>query len=108
LKPIGVSTEEFSRREEAKMEIGPISGVRMVPTFRSRETELGLTDVFEVERSSRTGDETYSPAGNQAASGFEDDEDKASDQEESDPEAEAKPKAVKSSDDVKQEISFFA
>ena len=90
------------------MEIGPISGVRMVSTFRSRETELGLTDVFEVERSSRTGDETYSPGGNQAASGFEDDEDKADDQQESDSEAQEKPKAVKGSVDAAQEISFFA
>lgn len=90
------------------MEISPISGVRMVPTFRSRETELGLTDVFEVERSSRTGDETYSPSGNQAASGFEDDEDKTSDQEESDSETGPKTKTVKSPDDAAQEISFFA
>ncbi|MFY9854972.1 MAG: hypothetical protein WAK26_13940 [Terracidiphilus sp.] len=42
---------------------------------RPREAYLGLTDVFEVERSSSTGDETYSPGEAKAASGFEDDED---------------------------------
>ncbi len=90
------------------MEISPISGVRIVPAFKSRETDLGLTDVFEVERSSRTGDETYSPGGNKAASGFEDDEDTAEDREESDSQVEAKPKAGKSLDGARQEISFFA
>jgi len=59
------------------MEISPISAVRLAPVFRSRETDLGLTDVFEVENSARIGDETYSPGGNGAASGFDDDEDKA-------------------------------
>lgn len=90
------------------MEISPISGVRIEPVFKSRETDLGLTDVFEVERSSRTGDETYSPSGNKAASGFEDDEDQAEDQEEADSEVEVKPKTAKTVDGAGQEISFFA
>jgi len=57
------------------MEISPISAVRLAPAFRSRETDLGLTDVFEVESSSRIGDETYSPGGEGAASGYDGDED---------------------------------
>ncbi|MGD0830070.1 MAG: hypothetical protein ABR907_03945 [Terracidiphilus sp.] len=56
------------------MEISPISGVRIAPMIRSKDTDLGLTDVYEVERSSRTGDETYSPSLARAATGFEDDE----------------------------------
>lgn len=90
------------------MEISPISGVGIGPTFRSRETDLGLTDVIEVDRSSRTGDETYSPSGNKAASGFEDDEDKAEDPEDSDLQDEAKTKAEKTVDGAAREISFFA
>lgn len=90
------------------MEISPISAVRLAPAFRSRETDLGLTDVFDVESSSRIGDETYSPGGNGAASGFDDDEDKPEDQEEIDPETEAKLKAQKALDGTTQEISFFA
>jgi hypothetical protein len=90
------------------MEISPISGVGIGPTFRSKETDLGLTDVFEIERSSRTGDETYSPSGNRAASGFEDDEDKAGDQEEPESEAEAQPKTKQIVDGETREISFFA
>jgi hypothetical protein len=57
------------------MEISPITGVRIAPMVRPREADLGLTDVCEVGRSSRTGDETYSPRVAKAASGFEDDDD---------------------------------
>ncbi|MGA3081039.1 MAG: hypothetical protein ABSD44_06620 [Terracidiphilus sp.] len=51
-----------------------MSAVRIAPMVRYRETDLGLTDVVEIERSSRTGDETYSPSGARAATGFEDEE----------------------------------
>lgn len=65
------------------MEIGPVANVRIMPMIRSKVTDLGLTDIYEVERSTRTGDETYSPSGSKAASGFEDDEEKRSDPEDS-------------------------
>ena len=58
------------------MEIGPVSGVRIAPAVKPQESFLGLTDLREVERTSRTEDETYSPSGARAATGFEDDEDK--------------------------------
>jgi hypothetical protein len=58
------------------MEIGPVTSIRIAPMIRPREADLGLTDVNEVERSTRTGDEIYIPSGTKAASGFEDDEDK--------------------------------
>ena len=57
------------------MEIGPVSGIRLVPAIRPRESLLGLTDVYEVDRTSLTGDETYTPQGAKAASGYEEDED---------------------------------
>jgi hypothetical protein len=57
---------------------------------RSRETDLGLTDVYEVERSSRIGDETYSPSGSKAASGFGDDDADHFDDLETDPDAESR------------------
>jgi hypothetical protein len=44
--------------------------------IRSKVTDLGLTDVYETERSTRSGDETYTPSVARAASGFEEDEDK--------------------------------
>jgi len=90
------------------MEISPIAGISIIPTFKSRETDLGLTDVFEVEGSSRIGDERYSPGGNKAAGGFEDDEEKADDQAESDSENEETPEAEKTVDGEQREISFFA
>jgi hypothetical protein len=61
------------------MEISPIPGIRIAPTVRFKETDLGLTDVYEIERSTRTGDETYTPSGSKAATGCEDDEDKYDD-----------------------------
>lgn len=63
------------------MEIGPVASVRIAPMIRSRVTDLGLTDVYEIERSTRTGDETYSPSGARSASGYEEDEDKYGDPE---------------------------
>jgi len=66
---------KFQNGEQANMEISPVAGVRIAPMVRPREADLGLTDVYEVERSSRTGDETYSPSVTKAASGFEDEED---------------------------------
>jgi hypothetical protein len=56
------------------MEISPVDAVRMIPMVRSRITDLGLTDVYDIERSSRVGDETYSPSGQKAATGAENDE----------------------------------
>ena len=58
------------------MEIGPVASVRIAPMIRPKEADLGLTDVYEVERSTRSGDEIYIPSSTRAASGFEDEEDK--------------------------------
>jgi hypothetical protein len=43
------------------MEISPIANVSITPMVRSKATDLGLTDVYDIERSSSIGDETYSP-----------------------------------------------
>jgi hypothetical protein len=72
------------------MEISPVSAVRIAPMVRYKETDLGLTDVVEIERSSRTGDETYSPSGARAATGFEDDEDEFDDPDGADAESSLK------------------
>ncbi len=84
------------------MEISPIPGIRIAPLVRSQVTDLGLTDVYEIERSSRTGDETYTPSGVKAATGFEDDEDKFDDLGD---EEEAEPKVQRAEDSL---ISRFA
>jgi hypothetical protein len=81
-KPID-TVRGSSPRELKKMEIGPVAGVRIAPMVRSKEADLGLTDVHEVEHSTRSGDEIYIPSGTKAASGYEDDEDKYEDLEES-------------------------
>jgi len=73
--PIG-SVRGVSEREWTSMEIGPVTSVRITPMVRPKEVDLGMTDVYEVERTNRTGDEIYIPSGTNAASGFEDDEDK--------------------------------
>jgi hypothetical protein len=64
------------------MEIGPVAGIRIAPMVRPKEADLGLTDVYEVERTTQIGDEIYIPSGTKAASGFEDDEDKYDEMEE--------------------------
>jgi hypothetical protein len=66
--------------EQTKMEISPVDAVRMIPMVRSRITDLGLTDVYDIERSSRIGDETYSPSGQNGAPGAERDEDAQDDE----------------------------
>ena len=55
------------------MEIAPVASVRLTPMIRSKVTDLGLTDIYEVERTTRATDETYTPHHSKAASGFEDD-----------------------------------
>jgi hypothetical protein len=54
------------------MEISPVASVRLAPMTRSRVTDLGLTDIYEIEPSTRSADETYTPHNSKAASGFED------------------------------------
>jgi hypothetical protein len=71
---VALERQGASHREQTKMEISPIPGIRNQPTIRPKETFLGLPEVFEVEYSSRTGDETYSPAGTGPGSGYEEDE----------------------------------
>lgn len=58
------------------MEIGPVTGVRIIPMVRPKEDDLGMTDVYEVERTTQTGEEIYIPSDAKAASGFEDEDDK--------------------------------
>ena len=44
------------------MEIGPVTGVRNMLAIKPRSPDLLPPTIFEVESSSRTGDETYSPS----------------------------------------------
>jgi hypothetical protein len=87
-----------SRMEQTKMEIGPVPGVRIAPMIRPKEADLGMTDVYEVERTTQIIDEIYIPSGTKAASGFEEEEDKY-DEMEDDLDAEAR---------VRPAISRFA
>jgi len=64
------------------MEIGPVTSVRITPMVRPREADLGMTDVYEAERTTQTGDEIYIPSAAKAASGIQDEEDKSEDLEE--------------------------
>lgn len=77
------------------MEIGPVTGVRITPIVRPKVAELGTTDVYEVERSTRNGDEIYIPSSTKAASGFEDDEDKYDElEEDTDAEPKVRPPGI--------------
>jgi hypothetical protein len=65
------------------MEIGPVVGVRIAPMVRPKEAYLGTTDLNEAERTTQSGDDIYVPSASKATSGFEDEEDKYEELEES-------------------------
>jgi len=56
------------------MEIGPISSIRALPSIKTPPSDPDLIAVFDIENSSRTGDETYSPS-YQKSSGGQDSDD---------------------------------
>jgi len=85
------------------MEIGPIPGIRPMLPVRPMATDIGLTDIFEIESTSRSGDETYTPTITRAASGIEDEE-------ESVPEdsLDGDPRALTAGNSGRRPISYFA
>jgi hypothetical protein len=50
------------------MEIGPITGIRVLPVNRATPADPELSAVFDITLS-RSGDDTYSGSGRQAAGG---------------------------------------
>jgi hypothetical protein len=93
---------EVPEQERSTMEISPVSGVRIAPMVKSRESFLGTPGVFEVVYSSRTDDETYSPSNQRAASGAEEEED----EEAEDGESEPRVQAIEGG--AKKQINYFA
>jgi len=74
------------------MEIGPVTSVRITPMVRPRESDLGMTDVYAVERTTQAGDAIYIPSAAKAASGIQDEEDKSEElEEENDAESSVRP-----------------
>jgi hypothetical protein len=55
------------------MEISPIAGIRAMPVVKVPPADSGLSKVFDIENSSKPGDDSYSGNGKKAAGG-EDDE----------------------------------
>jgi hypothetical protein len=53
------------------MEIGPVTSVGLISTIKSRVTDLGLTDVDDIEQLSRVSDETYTPSNEKSETGSE-------------------------------------
>jgi len=56
-----------------EMEISPIAGIRAMPVMKVPPANSGLSKVFDIENSSKPGDDSYSGSGKKAAGG-EDDE----------------------------------
>ena len=56
------------------MEISPIAGIRAMPVMKVPPANSGLSKVFDIENSSKPGDDSYSGSGKKAAGGREDDE----------------------------------
>jgi hypothetical protein len=98
---------EVPEQERTTMEISPVAGVRIAPMVKSRDANLGMLGVFEVEYSSRTGDETYSPSSTKAASGAEEDEDDEEEGAEAD-EGWNEPRVRAMEAGLKRQINYFA
>ena len=89
------------------MEIGPITNVRPWPAPQSQAPELELPAVFQIEYSSRTGDETYSPNRGKSAAG--DDEDQQEEETtDSSGDTPSEPAMPSSGPRLGSQINFFA
>jgi hypothetical protein len=51
------------------MEISPIAGIRAMPVMKVPPAETELSAVFDIENSSKPGDDSYSGSGKKAAGG---------------------------------------
>jgi hypothetical protein len=56
------------------MEISPICGIRGLPIVKTPPANPELTAVFDIESSSRTGDETYSSSNSNVSGGQDTDD----------------------------------
>ena len=84
------------------MEISPITGIRALPVVKVPPADAGLSKVFDIENSSKPGDDSYSGNRKKAAGG-EDDEDEEI-EEESDNESSAEPERAV----TVTQINYFA
>jgi hypothetical protein len=57
------------------MEISPIAGIRALPVMKVQPADYGLSAVFDIENSSKPGDDTYSGSGKKSAGGQDDEAD---------------------------------
>jgi hypothetical protein len=89
------------------MGITPITSLTPLPLARAIETELEPLPMEWVERSTRTGDEKYTPSNGKSARGAEDDEPE-DELEELQVEDEAEPAVAPVRNEPSQPISFFA
>ena len=58
------------------MEISPITGIRALPVIKTPPVDSDISRVFDIENSSKPGDDSYSGSGKKSAGG-QDDEDEA-------------------------------
>ncbi|MGD0901521.1 MAG: hypothetical protein ABR924_01140 [Terracidiphilus sp.] len=89
------------------MGITPITNLNPLTLARSVESDDEPLPMERVERSTRTGDEKYTPSNGKSARGAEDDE-PGDELEELPVEDEAEPAAPPTRNDASRPISFFA
>jgi hypothetical protein len=56
------------------MEISPITGIRALPVLRTPPADSDISRVFDIENSSKPGDDSYSGSGKKSAGGQDDEE----------------------------------
>ena len=54
------------------MEISPISGIRAMPVVKTPPVDSDISRVFNIENSSKPGDDSYSGSGKKSAGGQDD------------------------------------
>jgi len=79
------------------MEISPVNGICALPVMKVPPADRGISAVFDIENSSRAGDETWSRSPNQSTGGQDEDPDETEEGE--DPEAQP---------ENPRQVSFFA
>jgi hypothetical protein len=87
------------------MEISPISGIRAIPVAKVPPSESDLSRVFDIENSSKPGDDTYSGSGKKAAGGEDDEPEDNVEPEES---ADDEPAVPSAGNGDSTQINFFA
>ena len=85
------------------MEISPIAGIQVLPITKPQRPDSELSAVFDIENSSKPGDDSYTGSSKKAAGGEDDEDAEDAEQDEA-----AEPAAQETETGSVARISYFA